>query len=152
VSITVTGSSDGQLSVEGEAQVDAEFETNRTGFVILHPIEGVAGAPARGRRQRWHAAAGQFPERISPGQPFFDIQEIRHEFAGGGTVDIRFAGEVFEMEDQRNWTDASFKTYCRPLGLPYPYRVDPQHPVRQSVRLALSEPQARRRPAARRWN
>jgi D-apionolactonase len=142
VSITVTGSSDGQLSVEGEAQADAEFETNRTGFVILHPIEGTAGAPARVVGSDGAPRQGQFPERISPGQPFFDIQEIRHEFAGGGTVDIRFAGEVFEMEDQRNWTDASFKTYCRPLGLPYPYQLDPQHPVRQSVRLALSAPQS----------
>ena len=42
VSITVTGSGDGQVSVEGEARVDGAFETNRTGFVILHPIEGVA--------------------------------------------------------------------------------------------------------------
>jgi D-apionolactonase len=140
VSITVTGSGDGQVSVEGEARVDGEFETNRTGFVILHPIEGVAGAPAEVVGSDGAPRHGTFPERISPGQPFFDIQEIRHEFSGGGTVHIRFAGEVFEMEDQRNWTDASFKTYCRPLGLPYPYAVDPQNPVRQGIRLDLSEP------------
>ena len=29
-------------------------------------------------------------------------------------------GDVFETEDQRNWTDASFKTYCPPLRLPFP--------------------------------
>jgi len=33
---------------------------------------------------------------------------------------ISFEGDVFETEDQRNWTDASFKTYCPPLRLPYP--------------------------------
>ena len=27
------------------------------------------------------------------------------------------------MEDQRNWTDASFKTYVRPIGLPWPYTL-----------------------------
>ena len=27
------------------------------------------------------------------------------------------------MEDQRNWSDASFKTYSRPLALPFPYPV-----------------------------
>jgi len=140
VSMTVTGSGDGQMSIEGEARADGEFETNRTGFVILHPIEGVAGATADVVGSDGTPRHGSFPERISPGQPFFDIQEIRHAFAGGGTVDIRFAGEIFEMEDQRNWTDASFKTYCRPLGLPYPYRVEPQHPVRQTIRLTLSEP------------
>jgi D-apionolactonase len=141
VSITVTGSGDGQVSIEGEARVEGDFETNRTGFVILHPIEGVAGAPAEVVGSDGAPRHGRFPERISPGQPFFDIQEIRHGFAGGGAVHIRFAGEVFEMEDQRNWTDASFKTYCRPLGLPYPYRVEPQHPVRQGIRLDLSAPQ-----------
>ena len=34
-----------------------------------------------------------------------------------------FNGETFEMEDQRNWTDASFKTYCTPLSLPYPIKI-----------------------------
>jgi hypothetical protein len=140
VSITVTGSGDGQVSVEGEARVDGTFETNRTGFVILHPIEGVAGAAADVVGSDGEPRHGSFPERILPGQPFFDIQEIRHGFAGGGTVHLRFSGEVFEMEDQRNWTDASFKTYCRPLGLPYPYAVDPENPVRQGIRLDLSEP------------
>ena len=30
-------------------------------------------------------------------------------------------GDTFEMEDQRNWSDASYKTYVRPLALPWPY-------------------------------
>ena len=32
-------------------------------------------------------------------------------------------GDTFEMEDHRNWTDASFKTYVRPLALPWPYTL-----------------------------
>ena len=32
-------------------------------------------------------------------------------------------GDSWETEDHRNWTDASFKTYSRPLALPYPYKV-----------------------------
>ena len=39
--------------------------------------------------------------------------------ASTSTIDMQ--GEVFEMEDQRNWTDASFKTYCRPLVPPPPF-------------------------------
>ncbi len=27
------------------------------------------------------------------------------------------------MEDHRNWSDASFKTYVRPLALPWPYTL-----------------------------
>ena len=33
-------------------------------------------------------------------------------------------GETFETEDQRNWSDASFKTYGTPLHLPFPVEVE----------------------------
>jgi hypothetical protein len=36
---------------------------------------------------------------------------------------LTFSGDVFETEDQRNWTDASFKTYSTPLSLPFPVKV-----------------------------
>lgn len=48
-----------------------------------------------------------------------DIAGLAHQVRGV-TVGIDFSGETFEMEDQRNWTDASFKTYCRPLARPAP--------------------------------
>ena len=35
----------------------------------------------------------------------------------------RVLGDAFEMEDQRNWADASFKTYVRPLSKPRPYVI-----------------------------
>ena len=49
-------------------------------------------------------------------------------------------GDAFEMEDQRNWTDASYKTYCTPLALPYPVTVEAGETVRQSVTVALRGP------------
>ncbi|MEO1249317.1 MAG: hypothetical protein AAFW76_05700, partial [Pseudomonadota bacterium] len=54
------------------------------------------------------------------------------------SVDIAFVGDVFEMEDQRNWTDASFKTYCRPLGLPFPYAIEAGTSVTQSIEIRVS--------------
>ena len=44
-------------------------------------------------------------------------------------------GDTFEMEDQRNWTDASYKTYVRPLGLPYPYTLNAGETIEQAVEL-----------------
>ena len=47
-------------------------------------------------------------------------------------------GETFETEDQRNWSDASFKTYGTPLHLPYPVEVaggDPGRAVGHGVAL-----------------
>ena len=50
-------------------------------------------------------------------------------------MELRFGGELFEMEDQRNWTDASYKTYCTPLHLPYPVELAAGERVIQSVTL-----------------
>ena len=57
---------------------------------------------------------------MSPHQPFLDIRAIRHEIAPGRALEVRFEGEWFEMEDQRNWSDASFKTYSTPLSRALP--------------------------------
>jgi hypothetical protein len=44
------------------------------------------------------------------------------------------------MEDQRNWTDASYKTYSRPLDLPFPYTVAAGEHVRQRLVLTAGAP------------
>ena len=41
----------------------------------------------------------------------------------------------FEMEDQRNWSDASFKTYVASLLDPWPYVLPAHKPLRQRVQL-----------------
>ncbi|HLZ08231.1 MAG TPA: hypothetical protein VKT80_06580, partial [Chloroflexota bacterium] len=45
--------------------------------------------------------------------------------------------DVFEMEDQRNWTDASFKTYSTPLRLPIPVEITVGTKIAQSIVLSL---------------
>ena len=64
-----------------------------------------------------------FPRAISPHQPVLRHRGPRLASTTASTVSVRFEGDVFEMEDQRNWTDASFKTYSRPLALPFPYHL-----------------------------
>ena len=51
---------------------------------------------------------------------------------------ITFKGEIFEMEDQRNWSDASYKTYCRPLSRPMPYLIAAGETVKQEIEINLS--------------
>ena len=65
---------------------------------------------------------GQFPREIMPHQPFKNIRAIRHR-VGDAKARVLMEGDIFEMEDQRNWSDGSYKTYCRPLELPYPYEL-----------------------------
>lgn len=125
------GALSGRLVLEARADalevaltLDAhrDIATNRAGFTLLHPIAGIAGAPMEIRHPDDSHETGRFPERISPAQPARDMAGLSYAM-GGAAVDLAFEGEVFEMEDQRNWADASFKTYCRPLALPYPYTI-----------------------------
>jgi hypothetical protein len=113
--------------------VGDEFWTNRTGLVVLHPA-AVAGVPLQVRHSDGTHEATRFPAGISPHQPVRDIADLAWS-SGGLDVSVRFAGDVFEMEDQRNWTDASFKTYSRPLDLPFPYLLGAGSHVRQWVEV-----------------
>ncbi len=126
-----------RLAIEASAVGRGRFTTNRTGFVVLH-----GAASAGGQSRVAHAAGGTtegtFPRLVSPHQPLFDIAAITHEPAPGIIAEVQFSGEVFEMEDQRNWSDASFKTYSRPLARPFPYVIADGECVRQTVSVTIS--------------
>ena len=126
----------GGLSVSARATSRGMFHTNRTGLVVLHPA-ACAGATIRVEHAAGETTAGQFPLLVSPHQPFRDIGAIEHEPAPGLVVRVGFSGEVFEMEDQRNWSDASFKTYSRPLALPYPYALADGETAAQTVSVSV---------------
>lgn len=114
---------------------------NRAGFTVLHPLQDVAGRQLQVRHPDGDKADTTFPSLISPSQPARDIAGLAHS-VGPVLVDMSFTGEVFEMEDQRNWSDASFKTYCRPLGLPRPFAVQAGETIRQEITLRLGLGQA----------
>ncbi|WP_108663305.1 hypothetical protein [Acuticoccus kandeliae] len=113
------------------------FTVNRAGFVVLHPLSGVVGEPFTAHRPDGSRDELAFPTLISPSQPAFDLAGMSLSVHGVG-VDIAFEGDVFEMEDQRNWSDASFKTYCRPLSLPWPYDLAPGERIEQTITLTLT--------------
>ncbi|MBU4466129.1 MAG: hypothetical protein KKH75_09830 [Actinobacteria bacterium] len=120
-----------EISVEMSLVSEDEFWANRIGLVVLHP-PSVAGSALHVVHADGSQSSVEFPEAISAHQPAFDIRELAW-MSNGLDLDVRFAGEVFEMEDQRNWTDASFKTYSRPLSQPFPYRVGTGERVHQRV-------------------
>ncbi|MFH8251830.1 hypothetical protein ACH3VR_15800 [Microbacterium sp. B2969] len=133
------------LVVSFDAISTTPFQTNRTGLVVLHPPQ-VAGRLLAVTHSDASVEASAFPQEISPHQPAFDIAGLEWD-DDGLAVDLRFTGDVFEMEDQRNWTDASFKTYSRPLAEPFPYPLDAGERVRQAIavrvkRIAEPETQA----------
>ena len=129
---------DGDLLFSAVAKPESDFQTNRTGFVVLHPLTGVAGHPVEVEHVDGRKVKDKFPAIVNPVQPFFDIRALKHQVAPGTFATCRMEGDTFEMEDHRNWTDASFKTYVRPLALPWPYTLQRGIEFKQSVRLTFA--------------
>ena len=134
----MAGRSDGTLSFVVEAEPETDVLTNRTGFVVLHPIEGVAGKPVKVLHEDGREELSVFPDHIDPECPFTDIRALSHEIAPEIWATCTMEGDAFEMEDQRNWSDASYKTYVRPLRRPWPYRLPKGQKFTQAVRLQVS--------------
>ncbi|WP_018183870.1 hypothetical protein [Kaistia granuli] len=143
-SARIEGSADGTLDFSAEGYAENPFLTNRTGFVVLHPINGVSGHPVTIEHVDGSIVESRFPDIIDPVQPMMELRALTHEAAPGLTVTCRMEGDTYEMEDQRNWTDASYKTYVRPLALPWPYTLPKDETIRQAVRVTIagSLPQA----------
>ncbi|HEU4755618.1 MAG TPA: hypothetical protein VFS72_03060 [Agromyces sp.] len=130
VVLTVTAEGE-RIAVSLEATSHAEFLSNRLGLVVLHP-PALAGEELVVGTHTGIDRRATFPEAVAPHQPAMDIGSLAwtHD---GVAVRAEFTGEVFEMEDQRNWTDASYKTYSTPLSLPFPVRIEPGAVIAQSV-------------------
>lgn len=134
----ITGSADGKVTYTMAGEARSAFMRNRIGFCVLHAPSACAGLPCVVEKSDGSIEKGHFPEAISPHQPFVDMMAISHEIAPGLTARVAFDGDVFEMEDQRNWTDASYKTYGTPLSLPFPVAVKKGDRMDQSVTMSLA--------------
>ena len=134
----IKGTKDGNLEFTGTALPKTDFLTARTGFVVLHPLKGIAGFPVEIEHVDGRKVGSKFPELVNPIQPVLDIRSLTHEVQPGLKATVLMEGDTFEMEDHRNWSDASFKTYVRPLIRPWPYILKAGEAVKQSIKVSLS--------------
>lgn len=159
----------GTLSVRGsetalsacvEIVFHAPVRTQRAGLNLHHPLSSTIGRPFRwGSGDLSHT--GRFPRAIHPQYwdgtrylpmigPFDQLSvqaDIQNELV------FTFRGDQFETEDQRNWTDASFKTYGPPVAGSRPQPREAASRVEQHVHVQIlgrSRPPRRKRssPAA----
>jgi len=144
----IVGDETGTITFSMRGTARTAFLKNRIGFCVLHPIRECAGQTCTVTKEDGTVEEGQFPSLISPDQPFRDYRALAHPVDADTSVEFRFEGDIFEMEDQRNWTDASFKTYSTPLRLPYPAPVAAGTVIEQTVRVRLVTIRKRRVRAA----
>jgi hypothetical protein len=148
---SITGDVQGTITFTMAGEARSTFLRNRIGFCILHPM-ACAGAACRiehvnGEARTTLIEESAFPQYIAPQliidgiikpvSPFEEMRALSHEVLPGLWAEVRFTGDIFEMEDQRNWTDASYKTYCTPLRLPFPVELQKGMKISQSLTMTL---------------
>ncbi|MDW7692502.1 hypothetical protein R9C00_12800 [Flammeovirgaceae bacterium SG7u.111] len=123
------------FSISGEALTS--FHKNRIGFCVLNPIKNFAGEQCSVTDPDRNRTDSSFPNFISPHQPFENIAQFDWKLSKDSMAILEFEGDVFEMKDQRNWTDASYKLHCTPLSAPFPVLIEKGEQVKQKVSLSL---------------
>ena len=138
VELEITGSESGEITYGFSASTSVSFMRNRLGLCLLHPIAGLTGRECELTKADGAVEISRFPDVISPNQPFLNLSGISHKLQSGQVVSVNFKGEIFESEDHRNWSDASYKTYCTPISLPFPAQVTPGETLSQKITISIS--------------
>lgn len=136
----VTGNIDGTIVWRMNGQALSSFQKNRIGFCVLHPLAEFIGRSCQIKHTNGSIEHSCFPVVVAPHQPFVDMAAMSFRVNQDLEVQLLFSGDVFETEDQRNWSDASFKTYSTPLALPYPVWLREGTTVSQALTLVLQGP------------
>lgn len=135
---------DGSVRYMMDAIAKSDFDYARIGLVALHP-PSLAGRPWRSTGAG-PARRGRLPQLVGP-QWIHDERVwpligpytgLRLDHGDGVSTVFAFDGDQFEMEDQRNWTDASFKTYSTPLALGWPHPAVAGQRLSQTVRMRVT--------------
>ncbi|NJK86966.1 MAG: hypothetical protein HC906_14305 [Bacteroidales bacterium] len=129
---TIIGSQNSEVTFEMKGESRSTFLKNRIGINVLLPVEEFQGKPYSVHSEK-EIKETLFPDMISPEQPAVDIRALTWNMEGLGRMHLEFEGDVFEMEDQRNWTDASYKIYCTPLAIPFPVKIEKGTKVNQKI-------------------
>jgi hypothetical protein len=111
------------IIIKSKGRFLTDFETNRAGFNILLPLKNVVGEKIRVTDSNSNILISKFPVTILPDQPFINMSAIDYSMKNMIKLNFKFQGIKFEMEDQRNWGDASFKIYSGSLLDPFPYLI-----------------------------
>jgi len=154
---TISGAPEGHISFTMDGRGERDLLYNRIGFCVLQPWRESAGRPFRGVTPDG-PVSGTLPELVGPQRfengvyvPLFpSVSRLEIDLAAGPVAVLEFEGDLFETEDQRNWSDASFKTYCTPLALGFPRELKQGQTLTQTVIVHAEGSEAEGPPASSR--
>jgi hypothetical protein len=126
----------GSLQIEASGEALSDFRKNRIGL-CLHLNASLKGSRCDVIHTDGSSSSVELPILVSPHQPILNIRQMKLR-TGHLTSEFIFEGDIFEMEDQRNWTDASYKIYSTPLALPFPVAVKKGDRFHQKISVTTS--------------
>ena len=149
---TISGRECGEIRYTMDGEAIVSFPYNRIGLCVLHPLAACKALICRIETIDSKTIEAPFPEAIAPYPIFSGIRSMRYAPPGAVAIRLDFEGDAFETEDQRNWTDATFKTYAPPLLAQPRTFIEKGTTIHRSAILTLEsnmlKPVAIRRPAA----
>lgn len=130
--VKISGSENGTISFEIKGEAITDVLKNRAGICVLHPLKDTAGNSCELIHADGSTSNSIFPIDISADNPFKDLTGFRW-VCKDNWYSFTYEGDIFETEDQRNWCDASYKTFCTPLSKPFPVLLKAGETVQQKV-------------------
>lgn len=117
----ILGEPDGTITYNMHCTINAALDYKLIGLNIHHGMREYVGRPYEGVSPAG-PVSGVFTERVFPQLvvdetevPIFpDVSRLTTRLTDEVAVTFTFEGDTFEFEDQRNWTDGSFKSQSYP--------------------------------------
>jgi hypothetical protein len=142
---TITGTADGVIQYDLDGICHGIFAYSKIGFNVHHPLAGSVGRPFRAATQDGELR-GVLPEAIAPQRivdgtlsgMFAPYRELAIEVADGTEAIVAIEGDLMELQDHRNWTDANFKSYATPLALGFPFDSTDGQRIHQVLTVRIS--------------
>ena len=137
----ISGSADGKITFEATGIPNADFASNRIGLCVLFGAPSLKGQAFEtldeGKKLLKKA---EFPQLVLDHLVAERFQTLHYTTADGMAVSCSVTGATFDMEDQRNWGDSSFKAYA-PLRYKYP-NVKKGDKQKQTITISVTDGQA----------
>ena len=130
---------DHSIKLNAKGKFLTDFWTNRIGFNLLLPLDGVVGQNVDITKSNGSSEFLKFPLNIAPNQPMVKFNNLSYQMFNILDLNIKFSGIYFEMEDQRNWGDASYKIYSGSLLDPFPYKENINSVFHQEIEISVNE-------------
>jgi hypothetical protein len=141
----ITISKDNKFTVTYELRGLAEYSVNRWGICFCLNSADWMGSTVHSQGNQYQLPAAISPQRVVDGitQGLFPAANQMHFVAPDNrSIKVNSTGKVLEAEDQRNWTDNTYKIYSGSLSEPRPFVTSAGSAWLQSVTFEIDPPSA----------